>query len=125
MGNALSGSRGRKRVALAQQFAAHRQLQQPDAEPNGLLEILAVMLVLKWGDWGNGPNLLLCFLAASRSARCSEDTAALSRSVGSQDRIVARVRGGGHIRPGLAFLQPRCHSRHCCGQRCGRCRGNH
>jgi hypothetical protein len=83
------------------------------------------MLVLKWGDWGNGPNLLLCSLAATRSARCSKDTTALSRSVGSQDRIVARVRRGGHIRPGLAFFQPRCHSCHCRGQRCGRCRGNH
>jgi hypothetical protein len=125
MGNAVSGSRGRERVALAQQLAAHRQLQQPEAEPSGPLKVADVMLVLNWGDWGNGPNLLLCSLAASRSARCSNDTAALSRSVGSQDRIVARVRRGGYIRPGLAFFQPRCHSCHCCGQRCGQCRGNH
>jgi hypothetical protein len=121
----LAVAGGRKRVALAQQLAAHRQLQQPEAEPSGPLEIVDVMLVLNLGDWGNGPNLLLCSLAASRSARCPKDTAALSRSVGGQDRIVARLRRGGHIRPGLAFFQPRCHSCHCCGQRCGRCRGNH
>jgi hypothetical protein len=76
------------------------------------------------GGLGNGP-LLLCSLAASRSARCSKDAAPLSRSISSQDRIVARVRRGGHIRPDLAFFRPRCHSRHCRGQRCGRCRGNH
>ena len=104
MGNALSGSRGRKRVAPAQQLAAHRQLQQPEAEPSGPLEIVDVMLILKLGDWGNGPNLLLCSLAGSRSARCSKDTAALSCAVGSQDRIVARVRRGRHIRPGLAVF---------------------
>jgi hypothetical protein len=83
MGNALSSSRGRKRVALAQQLAAHRQPQQPEAEPTGPLEIVDLALVLNWGDWGNGPNLLLCSLAASRSARCSKDAVALSRSVGS------------------------------------------
>jgi hypothetical protein len=77
------------------------------------------------GTGGNGPNLLLCSFAASRSARCSKDAAPLSRLVGSQDRIVARVRRGGHIRPGLAFFRPRCHPCHYCGQRCGRCRGNH
>jgi hypothetical protein len=78
-----------------------------------------------FGGLGNGPNLLLCSLAASRSARCSKNAAPLSRSIGNQDRIVARVRRGGHIRPGLAVFRPRCHSCHCRGQRCGRCRGNH
>ena len=49
------------------------------------------------------PTLLLCSLAASGSARRSKDAAALSRSVGSQDRFMARLRRGGYIRPGLAF----------------------
>ena len=43
---------GCKRVALAQQLAAHRQLQQPEAEPSGPLEIVDVMLVLKLGGLG-------------------------------------------------------------------------
>jgi len=60
-----------------------------------------------------------------RSARCSNDAAPLSRSVGSQDRVVARVRRGGHLRPRLAVFRPRYHSCHCRGRRCGRCRGNH
>ena len=42
----------RKCVALAQQLAAHRQLQQPEAEPSGPLEIVDVMLVLKLGGLG-------------------------------------------------------------------------
>ena len=85
------------------------------------------LMVQCWdlGGPGNGPHLLLCSLAASRSARCSKNAAPLSRSIGNQDRIVARVRRGGHIRPGLAVFRPRCHSCHCRGQRCGRCRGNH
>jgi len=33
-------------------LAAHRQLQQPEAEPSGLLEIVDVMLVLKLGGLG-------------------------------------------------------------------------
>ena len=94
-----------------------------EMEPSGPLEIDGS----SWdsGGLGNGPNLLLCSLAASRSARCSKNAAPLSRSIGNQDRIVARVRRGGHIRPGLAVFRPRCHSCHCRGQRCGRCRGNH
>jgi hypothetical protein len=48
-----------------------------------------------------------------------------SRSVGSQDRVVARVRRGGHVRPRLAVFRTRYHSCHCRGRRCGRCRGNH
>ena len=43
---------GCKRVALAQQLAALRQLQQPEAEPSGPLEIVDVMLVLKLGGLG-------------------------------------------------------------------------
>jgi len=74
---------------------------------------------------GNGPNILLCSHAAPRSARCSKDAAPLSRSIRNQDRIVARVRRGGHIRPGLAVFRPRYNSCHCRGRRCGRCRGNH
>src|SRR5262245_676341 len=73
----------------------------------------------------NGRNLPLCSHAAPRSARCSNDAAPLSRSVGSQDRVVARVRRGGHVRPRLAVFRPRYHSCHCRGRRCGRCRGNH
>jgi hypothetical protein len=33
-------------------LAAHRQLQQPEAEPSGPLEIVDVMLVLKLGGLG-------------------------------------------------------------------------
>src|SRR5215469_16032688 len=82
------------------------------------------------GHWlglglGNGRNLPLCFHAAPRSARCSNDAAPLARSVGSQDRVVARVRRGGHVRPRLAVFRPRYHSCHCRGRRCGWCRGNH
>src|SRR5262249_9012688 len=77
------------------------------------------------GELGNGRNLRLCFHAAPRSARCSNDAAPLSRSVGSQDRVVARVRRGGHVRPRLAVFRPRYHSCHCRGRRCGRGRGNH
>ena len=77
------------------------------------------------GGLGNGRNLPLCFHAAPRSARCSNDAAPLSCSVGSQDRVVARVRRGGHVRPRLAVFRPRYHSCHCRGQRCSRCRGNH
>jgi len=77
------------------------------------------------GGLGNGRNLPLCFHAAPRSARCSNDAAPLSCSVGSQDRVVARVRRGGHVRPRLAVFRPRYHSCHCRGQRCGRCRGNY
>jgi hypothetical protein len=69
MGNALSGSQGRKRVALAQQFAAHRQLQQPEAEPSGLLEIVDIMLVLKLGGlgkWAKSSALLSCGVAFGR-----------------------------------------------------------
>jgi hypothetical protein len=47
------------------------------------------------------------------------------RSVGRQDRVVARVRRGRHVRPRLAVFRPRYHSCHCRGRRCGRCRGNH
>jgi hypothetical protein len=52
------------------------------------------LMVQCWdlGGPGNGPHLLLCSLAASRSARCSKDATPLSRSIGNQDRIVARVR---------------------------------
>jgi uncharacterized membrane protein len=67
MGNALSGSRGRKRVALAQQLAAHRQLQQPEAEPSGPLEIADVMLVLKWGTGEMGQ--IFCFALLRRRVR--------------------------------------------------------
>src|SRR6516165_10365861 len=77
------------------------------------------------GGLGNGRNLPLCCHAAPRSARCSNDAAPLSRSVGSQDRVVARVRRGGYVRPRLAVFRPRYHSCHCRGRRCGRCRGNH
>jgi hypothetical protein len=100
-------------------------LSSLEAEPSGPLEIVGVVLVLRLGHWGNGPNLLVCSHAAPRSARCSKDATPLSRSIGGQDRIVARVRRGGHIRPGLAVFRPRCYSCHCRGQRCGRCRGNH
>src|SRR5262249_29546657 len=77
------------------------------------------------GELGNGRNLPLCSHAAPRSARCSNDAAPLSRSVGSQDRVVARVRRGGHVRPRLAVFGQGYHSCHCRGRRCGRCRGNH
>src|SRR5215471_10933230 len=77
------------------------------------------------GGLGNGRNLPPCSHAAPFSARCSNDAAPLSRSVGSQDRVVARVRRGGHVRPRLAVFRPRYHSCHCRGRRCGRCRGNH
>jgi hypothetical protein len=61
MGNALSGSRGRKRVALAQQLAAHRQTQQPKAEPSGPLEIVDVVLKLGGlGKWAKSCVLLSC-----------------------------------------------------------------
>jgi hypothetical protein len=66
MGNAVSGSRGRKRVALAQQLAAHRQLQQPEAEPSGPLKVVDVMLVLKLGGlgkWAKSSALLSCGVA--------------------------------------------------------------
>jgi hypothetical protein len=66
MGNALSGSRGFKRVALAQQLAAHRQLQQPEAEPSGPLEIVDVMLVLNLGGlgkWAKSSASLSCGVA--------------------------------------------------------------
>jgi len=62
---------------------------------------------------------------ALRAPRCSNDAATLSRSVGSQGRVVARVRRGGHVRRRLAVFRPRYHSCHCRGRRCGRCRGNH
>src|SRR5215831_6609931 len=77
------------------------------------------------GGLGNGRNLPLCFHAAPRSERCSNDAAPLSRSVGSQDRVVARVCRGGHIWPRLAVFRPRYLSCHCRGRRRGRCRGNH
>src|SRR5262249_32896256 len=64
------------------------------------------------GGLGNGRNLPLCFHAAPRSARCSNDAAPLSLSVGSQARVVARVRRGGHVRPRLAVFRPRYHSCH-------------
>src|SRR5215510_2247231 len=82
-------------------------------------------LLVGIGGLGNARNLPRCFHAAPRSARCSNDAAPLSRSVGSQDRVVARVRRGGHVRPRLAVFRPRYHSCHCRGRRCGRCRGNH
>jgi hypothetical protein len=66
MGNAVSRSRGRKRVALAQQLAAHRQLQQPEAEPSGPLKVVDVMLVLKLGGlgkWAKSSALLSCGVA--------------------------------------------------------------
>jgi hypothetical protein len=69
MGNALSGSRGCKHVALAQQLAAHRQLQQPEAEPSGPLEIVDVMLELKMGGlgkWAKSSALLSCGVAFGR-----------------------------------------------------------
>jgi hypothetical protein len=65
MGNAVSGSRGRERVALAQ-LAAHRQLQQPEAEPSGPLKVVDVMLVLKLGGlgkWAKSSALLSCGVA--------------------------------------------------------------
>jgi hypothetical protein len=42
-------------------LAAHRQLQQPEAEPSGPLEIVDVMLVLKLGGlwkWAKSSALL-------------------------------------------------------------------
>ena len=48
----LAVAGGASRVALAQQLAAHRQLQQPEVEPSGPLEIVDVMLVLKLGGLG-------------------------------------------------------------------------
>jgi hypothetical protein len=54
------------RVALAQQLAAHRQPQQPEAEPSGPLEIVDVVLVLKLGGlgkWAKSSALLSCGVA--------------------------------------------------------------
>src|SRR5262245_30447263 len=58
---------------------------------------IGVVVVGGIGGLGNGRNLPLCFHAAPRSGRCSNDAAPLSRSVGSQDRVVARVCRGGHL----------------------------
>src|SRR5215510_13634736 len=48
--------------------------------------------VVNW-DWGTGEwgNLPTCSHMATPSARRADDAAPFSRSVGSQDRIVARV----------------------------------
>jgi uncharacterized membrane protein len=51
---AAQGHRGFKRVAPAQQVAAHCNLSSLEAEPSGPLEILDVVLVLRLGDWGMG-----------------------------------------------------------------------
>ena len=61
MGTRLAVAGCRKRVALAQQLVAHRQPQQPEAEPSGPLEIVDVMLVLKLGGlwkWAKSSALL-------------------------------------------------------------------
>ena len=57
----LAVAGGRKRVALAQQLAAHRQLQQPEAGPSGPLEIVNVILVLKLGGLGKWAKSLLSY----------------------------------------------------------------
>ena len=77
MGNALSGSRVSQACCARATVGAHHQSQQPEAEPSGPFEMPTLCLCLNWGTGETGPNLLLCSLAASRSARCSKDAAAL------------------------------------------------
>src|SRR6516225_8256809 len=87
-------------------------------------QIRVVVVGWDWGteEWAKSSTLLSCGAAFGTG---SNDAAPLSRPVGSQDRVVARVRRGGHVRPRLAVFRPRYHSCHCRGRRCGRCRGNH
>ena len=62
----LAVAGGRKRVAPAQQVAAHRQPQQPEAEPSGPLEIVDVVRVMKLGGlgkWAKSSALLSCGVA--------------------------------------------------------------
>jgi len=74
MGNAVAGGAS---VLRSRNSWRASQSQQPEAEPSGPFEMPTLCLCLNWGTGETGPNLLLCSLAASRSARCSKDAAAL------------------------------------------------
>jgi hypothetical protein len=51
----------KERVAPAQQVAAHRQPQQPEAEPSGPLEVVDVVLRLgRTGEWVKSSILFSC-----------------------------------------------------------------
>jgi len=71
MGNALSGSRGPSVLRSRNSWRRIANLSSLRRNQAAHSRLSTLCLCWNWGDWGNGPNLLLCSLAASRSARCS------------------------------------------------------